>query len=209
MHYHLEMSSVPHFQPISVREYLEGERNAKRKHEYLEGFVYAMAGASNLHNRIATNATVLLGSQLRGRPCQVFNSDTKIRVQPAQCTRFYYPDASVVCQPNSKDDVFQDAPVVIIEVISESTRRTDEYEKREAYFSIESLCVYILVEQSAAIALVYRRSNRGFVSESFTGLDAVIPLPEIECELQFNELYEKVTFPTAEQLREQSQGYDP
>ena len=203
------MSSVPYFQPISVREYLEGERNAKRKHEYLEGFVYAMAGASNLHNRIATNATVLLGFQLRGRPCQVFNSDTKIRVQPAHGTRFYYPDASVVCQPNPKDDVFHDSPVVIIEVVSESTRRTDEYEKREAYFSIESLCVYILVEQSAAIALVYRRSNCGFVSESFTGLDAVIPLPEIECELQLNELYEKVTFPTAEQLREQSQSYEP
>lgn len=209
MHYHWEMSSVPHFQPISVREYLEGERNAKRKHEYLEGFVYAMAGESNLHNRLATNATVLLGSQLRGRPCQVFNSDTKIRIQLAHGTRFYYPDASVVCQPNSKDDVFHDSPVVIIEVISESTLRTDEYEKREAYFSIESLCVYILVEQSAAIALVYRKSDSGFVRESFANLDAVIPLPEIECELQLNELYENATFPTAEQLREQSQSYEP
>ena len=126
------MSSVPRFQPISVRDYLDGESKAKRKHEYIEGFVYSMAGATNLHNRIATNATGSLYSLLRGNRCQVFNSDTKVRVRFSRGTRFYYPDASVVCQPNPAGDPFHDAPIVIVEIISESTRRTDEYEKREA-----------------------------------------------------------------------------
>jgi len=76
-----------------------------------------------------------LYSQLRGKRCQVFNSDMKTRVRLSRSTRFYYPDLSVVCQPNGGDETYQDNPVVIVEVISESTRRVDEYEKREACVS--------------------------------------------------------------------------
>ena len=170
-------------------------RGAKRKHEYVDGVVYAMVGATNAHNRIATNGTVALGTQLRGKSCQVFNSDTKVRIRLAHGTRFYYPDVSVVCRPNPLGDTFHDAPVAIIEVISESTRRTDEYEKREAYLSIDSLYVYILVEPSVAAALVYRRGDSGFQREAYVGLEAVIPLSEIQCELRLAELYENVEFP--------------
>jgi Uma2 family endonuclease len=191
------MSTARLHQPISVRDYLRGEESAKRKHEYVEGVVYAMVGATNAHNRIATNGTVALGTQLRGMPCQVFNSDTKIRVRLARGTRFYYPDVSVVCRPNPLTDTFHDAPVVIVEVISESTRRIDEYEKREAYLSMNSLCVYILAEPSSAAALVYRRGDSGFQRETYLGLDAVIPLPEIKCELRLAEMYENVEFPPA------------
>ncbi|MEO8498322.1 MAG: Uma2 family endonuclease [Planctomycetota bacterium] len=189
------MSSAPHYEPISVADYLCGEQDARRKHEYVEGIVYAMAGATNAHNRIATNGTGTLHAQLRGKKCQVFNSDTKVRVRLARGTRFYYPDASVVCRLNPPTDTFQDAPVVIIEVLSESTRRADEYEKREAYLSMDALCVYILAEQSTAAAVVHRRADSGFVRETYVGLDAVIPLPEIECELALAELYENVDFP--------------
>jgi Uma2 family endonuclease len=189
------MSTAPHCQPIAVSDYLRGEATARHKHEYVEGVVYAMVGATNAHNRIATNGTVVLGGQLRGKPCQVFNSDTKIRVRLARGTRFYYPDVSVVCQLNPPGDTFQDAPVVIIEVISESTRRTDEYEKREAYLSIGTLCVYILVEQSDAVAVVHRRADSGFARETYLGDHSVIPLPEVECELRLAELYENVVFP--------------
>ncbi|MCA9209883.1 MAG: Uma2 family endonuclease [Planctomycetales bacterium] len=189
------MSTASHFQPISVRDYLDGERTAKHKHEYVNGVVYAMVGETNLHNRIATNATGALGGLLRGKPCQVFNSDTKIRIRQAQGTRFYYPDASVVCHRNASDETFQDSPVVVIEVISESTRRTDEYEKREAYLGIDSLCVYILAEQASAAAIVYRRLDSGFGRETYLGRDAVISLPEITCTLPLAELYEDVEFP--------------
>src|SRR5207253_2545258 len=101
---------------ISVEEYLEGELISPIKHEYLGGVVYAMAGARNVHNTIATNCLVTLGSQLRGKPCQVFNSDTKVRVRLSTHTRFYYPDVMVVCQPNSPVESFQDHPVIIVEV---------------------------------------------------------------------------------------------
>jgi len=189
------MSTAPHYLPISVHEYLAGERDAKHRHEYVEGVVYAMVGATNAHNRIATNGTVTLGVQLRGRSCQVFNSDTKIRVYTPTGTRFYYPDLSVVCQHNLPTDTFQDSPVVVVEVISESTRRADEFEKREAYLSIDTLCVYILVEQAVAAAVVYRRQDSGFARETYVGSDAIIPLPEIECELTLADLYENVDFP--------------
>jgi len=188
------MSTASHFQPISVRDYLEGEQRAQRKHEYVAGDIYAMAGGTVQHNRIASNATGALFSQLRRQRCQVFNSDMKIRVRLSSGTRFYYPDVSVVCQPNSPSETFQDAPVVIVEVVSDSTRRTDEYEKREAYLSIDSLCVYVLVEQNAALALVYRRADSGFDRKIYQDAGATIALPEIGCELAFEDIYQNVEF---------------
>ncbi|MEJ7594330.1 MAG: Uma2 family endonuclease [Planctomycetaceae bacterium] len=188
------MSTASQFQPISVRDYLAGERIAKRKHEYVDGVVYAMAGGTVQHSRIASNATGTLHAQLRGHKCEAFHSDMKVRVRLSRGTRFYYPDVSVVCQPNADRDSFHDAPVVIVEVISDSTRRTDEYEKREAYLSIDSLCAYVLVEQASAAVLVYRRGDSGFDREVYTGLDAIIPLPEIECQLALAELYQNVEF---------------
>ncbi len=188
------MSTASQYHPVSVTDYLAGERQAKRKHEFVDGVVYTMAGATVQHNRIASNATVALGSQLRDKRCEVFNSDMKIRVRLSRGTRFYYPDVHVVCQTGTPSDVFHDAPVVIVEVISESTRRTDEFEKREAYLTIDSLSVYILVETSAPSALVYRRADSGFEREVYAGLDAIIPLPEIESELAISEIYRNVEF---------------
>lgn len=190
----LSMSTASEPEPISVRAYLDGEEDARHRHEYVEGVVYAMVGATNAHNTIATNATISLGSQLREKPCRVFNSDTKVRVRSSHGTRFYYPDAMVVCRFNSAEETFQDSPVVIVEVISESTRRTDENEKRDSYLSIDSLFVYVRVEQSTARASVDRRTDSGFKREVYTGLDAVIPLPEVDCQLPLTELYEDVTF---------------
>ena len=202
------MTTAALFQPISVSDYLSGERQAKHKHEYVEGIVYLMAGATNTHNRNATNATGSLYSQLRGQRCQVFNSDAKVRVQLSRGTRFYYADTMVVCQPNPPDDPFHDSPVVIIEVISAATRRFDEHEKREAYLTIQSLCVYILVEQNSAGALVYRRGDSSFEREVYLGLDAIIPLPEIACNFALAEIYENVDFSTPDHMREQEDGYE-
>jgi len=153
-----------------------------------------MAGATANHNRIATNATGALYRQLRGKGCQAVNSDMKVRVRLTRSTRFYYPDLSVVCRPNAGDDTFQDNPVVIVEVISESTRRVDEYEKREAYLSINSLCDYVLLEPNTTAALVYRRADEGFKCETYEGPDAIIPLAEIECDSSLAEAYAQVEF---------------
>jgi Uma2 family endonuclease len=188
------MSTARHFQPISVSDYLAGESQAKRKHEYVDGVIYAMAGGTVTHSRIASNVMVALGGQLRGQRCQVFNSDIKVRVQRPGDTRFYYPDVSVVCQPNPPDDLYHDRPVVIVEVISESTRRIDEYEKREAYLSIDTLQAYLLIEPAAAAVLVYRRRAERFERETYEGRSAIIELPEVGCRLTLADLYENVEF---------------
>ena len=179
---------------VSIEDYLGSELRSPVKHEYVDGNVHAMAGRTNNHNSITGNVAANLHSKLRGKPCRPFNSDTKIRVRMTSQTRFYYPDVSVVCHPNPPGDFFQDAPVVIVEVLSRATRRTDMTEKKDAYLAMSTLMVYVLVEQDEPSATVYRRTADGFESEIFEGLDAVIPLPEIETDLALSEVYEEVTF---------------
>jgi Uma2 family endonuclease len=188
------MSAVKKLNLISVEEYLAGELVSPMKHEYLGGVVYAMAGARNVHNLIATNALVALGFRLRGRACRPFNSDTKIRISLPGQVRFYYPDVSVICRPNPQSDSFQDEPAVLIEVLSAKTRRVDEGEKKDAYLTIASLAVYLLVEQETAAVVAFRRTEQGFVREVYQGLDAVLPLGEIGTDLPLAEVYETVEF---------------
>jgi Uma2 family endonuclease len=179
---------------VSVADYLAGELVSPIKHEYLSGFVYARAGARNAHNTIAGTTFAALHSRLRGRRCRPFNSDTKIRIRLPSHVRFYYPDTSVVCQPNAQDESFQDNPVVLAEVLSRSTRRTDEGEKKDAYLTIPTLAVYLLIEQEVPVVTVFRRTEQGFARTMCEGMTAVIPLPEIETELPLAEIYEDVEF---------------
>lgn len=166
------------------------------KHEYLGGTVHAMSGGTNRHGIIAGNAFGLFFNQLRGKPCQPFSSDTKVRIELPQHTRFYYPDAMVVCHPNPLADTYQEHPVVVIEVLSESTRRLDLGEKRDAYLAIPSLKVLLLVEpDSPAVTAYRRRAEGGFASEHHCGMDAVIPLPEIGATLDLASLYERAGIP--------------
>jgi Uma2 family endonuclease len=181
--------------PVSIVDYLAGEETGEVKHEYLGGTVYAMVGATNQHNVIALNAQGYLLFQLRGKPCQPFNSDTKIRIEFPDHTRFYYPDAMVVCQSNPPTAHFQDQPVVVIEVLSDSTRRADLGEKRDAYLMLPSLKVLMFVEpEKPSVTLHRRKPGGGFAIEHHGGLEAVIPLPEIEASLALADLYERVEF---------------
>lgn len=155
--------------------------------------MHAMAVGSNRHNSIAFSCMLSLGNQLRGKSCEPFNNDTKVKIEFSDHTRFYYPDAMVVCQKNPDSDHFQTQPVVIVEVLSESTRRTDIGEKKDAYLSIPSLKVLMLVETDSPKVTVYRRkSGGGFSSELHVGLDAIISLSEVEAELPLRELVERV-----------------
>ena len=199
MTYTNAMSAARKLNPQSVEDYLDGELNSPIKHEYLGGVVYAMAGARNVHNLIASNVLGALHARLRGKRCRAFNSDTKIRVRlPAQ-VRFYYPDVSVICRPNPQSDSFQDEPAALVEVLSRKTRRTDEGEKKDAYLTIPSLGVYLLVEQETPAVVVFRRSDHVFVREVYQGLEAVTPLPEIGIDLPLGEIYDGVAFvPEAE-----------
>src|SRR5258707_4525236 len=188
------MSAAKKLNLVSVEDYLNAELNSPTKHEYLGGVVYAMAGARNVHNIIATNVLGTLHARLRGKRCRPFNSDTKIRLRQPTHVRFYYPDVSVICRPNPANDSFQDEPAVIVEVISRRTRRIDEGEKKDGYLTIPSLSVYVLVEQETPAIIAFRRTAQGFVREVYDGVDTVLPLGEIEISLPLAEVYEAVEF---------------
>ena len=190
----MSMTAAPKLRLVSVEDFLAGELVSEVKHEYLGGYVYAMAGARNVHNQIASNVLGLLHARLRGKPCQPFNSDTKIRVQLPTHVRFYYPDVSVVCDPNAPDESYQDRPVVVVEVLSNKTRRIDQGEKKDAYFALPTLKVYLLVEQDSSAVTAYRRTELGFIQETYFQLDATVPLAEIGVELPLAEIYEGVEF---------------
>jgi Uma2 family endonuclease len=198
------MSAAPKWNLVSVQDYLSGEMISPIRHEYLGGVVYAMAGARNVHNIIKNNTLATLHFRLRGRRCRPFDSDTKVRIELPHQIRFYYPDVSAVCEQNPQQDSFQDKPAAIFEVISRSTRRIDEGEKKDAYLTIPSLRVYALVEQESPAIIVFRRTATGFVREVYEGLAGVLPLSEIETELPLADVYDGVEFstePDDEELR--------
>jgi Uma2 family endonuclease len=188
------MTAAKQIELVSVEDYLAGELLSDVKHEYSDGYMYAMAGAKTVHNRVAGNFFGSLHRQLRGQGCEPFNSDMKVRVPFLTHTRFYYPDGMVVCEPNSSESSYQDRPIIVAEVVSEATRRIDEGEKREAYLTIPTLLAYLIIETQRPRVVVHRRTDNGFVAEAYEGADAVIPLPAIEAELPLAELYERVEF---------------
>ena len=188
------MSSAQKVRYISIEDYLAGELKSPVKHEYVGGIVYAQAGARNSHNVIAGNTFATLHAALRGEPCRPYNSDTKIRLRLSAQTRFYYPDVSAVCRPNPQSDSFQDQPTAIVEVLSQATRRIDAGEKRDAYLTIPSLSVYLLIEQEAVGVVLDRRTEQGFVREAYENLDDTISLPELGVELPLSDIYEGVEF---------------
>jgi Uma2 family endonuclease len=191
--YIIPMTALQKTYPVSVAEYLADEELSDVRHEYVGGSVHAMAGGNNRHGAISTNALLALGPQLRGKPCRPYNSDTRVRIEFPDHTRFYYPDAMVVCRPNPPTDHFHEQPVLVAEVFSESTRRIDLGEKRDAYLTISSLKVLLLVEPDTPEVIVHRRKpDGGFAVEIYRGLDAVIPLPEIDAALPLADLYERV-----------------
>ena len=182
---------------ITVEEYLDSEIHSEVKREYLGGVVYEMAGASEPHNFIATNLVGLLYAQLRGKPCQVFGSDMKVRLRPLDSTYFYYPDAMVACDPTDSGHGWRERPAALFEIISEETRRVDEREKRVPYLQLPSLQAYVRIEQARPEVVVDRRTPEGWKSERVSGLEAVVRLPELGIELPLAELFERVKFPAA------------
>lgn len=145
-------------------DYLARERTSELKHEYLRGDVWAMAGGTPEHGRLAMSIGRILGNLLVGRPCVVFSSDVRIRVETTD--RATYPDASVVCGPNQHAADDPDAitnPVVIVEVLSPTTERSDRGEKFAHYQRLASLQEYVLVSQETQRIEVFRRQGENWL----------------------------------------------
>jgi Uma2 family endonuclease len=178
---------------ISISEYLEGENISSIKHEYLGGVVYAMAGASDRHNRIAGNFYNLLDDHLTDDPCEPFISDMK--VQAAEST-FYYPDVMVACDGENADPYFRKQPRVIIEVTSPSTENVDRSEKLLAYKQIKSLKEYVLVSQDSVRIDIYRRMRgERWQLEILTDVKEELHLESINLKLSVALIYRRVKLP--------------
>ncbi len=177
------MSAVLKDNKISVEEYLEGELLSDVKHEYIDGYIYAMAGASRNHDRISKMVARKFGEHLDNTPCEVFGQDIKVYVSN---TKFFYPDVMVVCEDEKGNDYYTDKPILIVEVLSTSTKQKDRTTKRLFYQTLASLQEYILIEQDFVEIEVCRRSL-GWKSEHyflgddvfFESLDLKVPVAEI------------------------------
>lgn len=182
---------------ITTEEYLVGERASEIRHEYVDGRVYAMAGASDDHNRIVVNLGGELRAALRGKRCEPFMTDMKVKIPPIFADVFYYPDILVVCDPTDNAKYFRERPSVIVEVISPDTERTDRREKAIAYRQIPTIETYVLVEQDRAAVTILRRAEPGWQSEVVEGLGALLKLPSLGVEIPLERIYERTNLASA------------
>jgi len=154
-----------------------------------------MAGGSERHNLIAGNLIAELNLQLRKVPCRVYPSGLKVRVPNSQ--RFFYPDVSIVCGETQFADDERDVvlnPVVVVEVLSESTAAFDRGKKFQSYQQIESLQEYLLVSQDEYVVEHYlRQEDRHWLYLKVSGLEEAIALPTIKCQLAMRDIYSKTT----------------
>jgi Uma2 family endonuclease len=187
------MSSLPNYY-LDPEEYLAIERGAEYKSEYVDGVMYAMAGGSERHNLIAANLIIAIGAQLRDRPCRIYPSDLKVRVPDSK--RFFYPDVSIVCGEVRFADDERDVvlnPVVVVEVLSDSTAAFDRGKKFQSYQQIESLREYLLVSQDEYVVEHFLRQDDGhWLYTKAGGLDEAIALPVVKCRLALSDVYSKV-----------------
>ena len=180
------MSTVIHTSFISEEEYLQGELSSEVKHELIDGRVYAMAGASANHERIAVNILRKFGNHLENSPCEPFGSDMKIKAG----SNFFYPDVIVDCNFDESQPYYTETPVIIVEVLSKSTRKTDETIKRVAYLNIPGLQEYVIIEQDIVDIEVVRRSEGWQPKHYFLGDE--ITFESIDLTLSVEEIYHRV-----------------
>jgi len=171
---------------VSKEDYLSGELISDIKHEYIDGHIYAMSGASTNHNRIMTNFVSELRLMLKNTPCEPFSSDMKVQIED----NFFYPDALVVCDHIANDNGITDEPLIIVEVLSKSTRQIDHTLKRHAYQSMESLQEYVVIEQDVVDIEVCRRKKHWQSEHYYLGDE--IYFESIDCHLSVLEIYDRV-----------------
>lgn len=179
---------------ISVDDYLEGEEISQIRHEYIDGEVYSMAGASDRHHRISLNLIKLLDSHLEDSDCEAFITDMKFKVDERT---FYYPDVFVSCEENPESAFYRQHPVLIIEVLSPSTRQTDKREKLRVYQQIPTVQEYIIVEQDEIKLEIHRRQPDGrwityFYDQS--DRDETIEFQSVGLQINLDEIYRRVRF---------------
>jgi Uma2 family endonuclease len=180
-------------EPITPDEYFEIEAASPVRHEYIEGYLYALAGVSSRHDRIVVNLIAELASKARGTDCHVHTGEMMVRVSES---RYYYPDVHVRCQPMSDDSRTSTAPCVVIEVLSPTTTGLDRREKLFAYRQIESLRTYLIVHQDEKMVEQHWLDNGVWQHDILEG-DATVHVPCLDFDLPLNVIFEGIVFNTA------------
>jgi len=179
-------------------EYLALERNCETKHEYFNGEIFAMGGASPQHVLIVSNVVVELGSQLKASPCRVYSTDLRVRVHPTGL--YTYSDVIVLCDEPRFSDEQKDTllnPALIIEVLSDSTKDYDRGGKFEQYRTIESFIEYLLVAQDRPHVEHHTRQPDGrWLLHETNSLEDTIQLKSVPCSLRMADIYAKLVFST-------------
>jgi Uma2 family endonuclease len=186
----------PRFTP---EQYLALERKADYRSEYVNGYIFAMAGASREHNLIAGNTFGELHAQLKGRPCEAHVSDMRIKV--SETGLYTYPDVVALCGEPRLEDAQMDTllnPTVIVEVLSESTEAYDRGDKFAHYRRLESLTDYVMIAQDKVRVEHYVRQGEQWVLTEISDPDGRLRLSSIDCSIALREIYDKVPFPEVE-----------
>jgi Uma2 family endonuclease len=188
--------------PLSLEEFLAFENGAPQRHEFVRGRVFAMSGTTARHNTIVKNVDRKLTAASRGGPCKVYVIDLKVL---AASDRVYYPDAVVVCTPHDDQTVMFDAPCLVLEVTSRSTRRVDRGEKLDAYLAMPSVRGYMIAEHDRRHVTMYTRAAGGeWLRDEIVGTgEVVVPCPTTS--LSLDDIYEGVE-PGPLHVREDADG---
>lgn len=189
------MSAIPKTK-LTPAEYLEFERKSEERHEYFDGEIFAMSGAKRRHHVVAWNIGGELRQKLKGKNCEAYPSDMRVFIP--ETGLYTYPDLVVVCgEPKFQDNVFDTLlnPILLIEVLSESTESYDRGKKFQHYRSIKSLREYVLVSQDEARIEKYLKQGDGFwVLSEAVGLDSKIKFDAIDCVIELREVFDKIDF---------------
>ncbi|MEM6285018.1 MAG: Uma2 family endonuclease [Chloroflexota bacterium] len=187
--------ALPQQNTMTPTQYLAFERSSDIRHEYIDGYVYAMTGGSENHNLIVVNLSGIFWASFRKRPCKVYAEG--MRVQAGK--NYLYPDIVALCgKAEFADNTFDmlTNPQVIVEVQSPTTKRYDEGGKFELYRRLDTLQEYLLVSQETPHVSHYvRQENGAWLPHDIIGLDATVNIVTVDVELPLEDIYEKVTFP--------------
>jgi Uma2 family endonuclease len=190
---------------VSPENYLAFEREAPEKHEFVNGEIMAMAGASEMHNVIASNLFLETGIKLKNTKCRAFASDMRVKSANAKKSYYYYPDIVVTCGERKFEDGKKDVllnPTVIIEVLSKSTKLKDRNEKLESYLALVSLTDYVLVEQDAMrIEHFSRIDEKDWKLRLLSENSHQLAFDSINCTVSLADIYNEVQFETAHRKR--------
>ena len=193
---------------MTVDEYLEQEESASVRHEFIDGYVFAMSGATQDHNLICSNLLALFHAHLRGTGCRAYLNGMKLRTESP--TSFYYPDVVVTCEPHEGKSVCLQSPALLAEVLSPSTKAIDKREKMIAYKKVPSVQEYLVVYADRQRIELHQRKESLQWEFMTLGKDDILTLaslPNGPLEISVSSIYEGTNLPSFVREEEEEAEY--